>query len=43
MIELGVVDQRLTTFGTLASALGYALQGRAPRATPGRSGMSAPR
>ncbi len=43
MIELGVADQRLTTFGTLASALGYALKGCAPRATPGRAGLSAPR
>jgi PAS domain S-box-containing protein len=43
MIELGVVDQRLTTFGTLASALGYALQGRAARVTPGRPGGSTPR
>ncbi|UQA54840.1 PAS domain S-box protein [Polyangium aurulentum] len=43
MIALGVVDQRLTTFGTLASALGYALQGCSRRPASGRSGLSAPR
>jgi len=43
MIELGVVDQRLTTFGTLASALGYALQGCGSRPASRRSGHHAPR